>query len=305
MIQKMFKAFGTVNTVTVYNNSEKTKTVLAKAEKLIKDMDFRWSVFRAESEISEINRHSGTEFVSVKNDTFDIIKKSVEYSELTEGLFDITVQPLVEAYLSGEKGNTVPENEVKRCRELVNYRDITFNETKVKLRKRGQKISLGAIAKGYAADEINELFEREGVEDYIANLGGTVSVKGGKRTVGLQHPLKETGQVLGTLTVKDKILVTSGAYERSYYKDGEFHHHILDSRTGKSSKSDLLSVTLVGDNGALLDALATAVFVMGLEAGYQLIQKLKLEAVFVASNLNIYATNGLKGSLKITTERSL
>lgn len=300
MLQKMFQAFGTINTITVFG-SDSSRAVLEEAEARIKDMDARWSVFRADSELSTINRLAGADYVAVCPDTYEILQRSVEYSSLTGGIFDVTMQPLIARYLSQEDGEPPSDDEVNRLRTLVNYRDILFDpkDFKVKLKNPGQKISLGAIAKGYAAEKIVEFLTQNGITDAVINLGGTVAVLGDKRTVGLQHPLKKTGQILGTLAVKDQILVTSGAYEQSYVRNGVTYHHILDPDTGRSSQADLLSVTLVGNNGALLDALATAIFVAGLERGYGFTQELGLQAVFVTDRLNVFATEGLKQSLKI------
>ena len=300
MIQKIFPAFGTLNTISIFDTDNKND-VLDEAERLLKNMHTRWSVFLDNSEISLINRLAGQEFVTVCPDTYDILAQSVMYSRLTNGIFDVTMQPLIE-YLTLQKCSDTPSSsEAKQLRSLVIYKDILFHKDcfEVKLKHPEQKISLGAIAKGYAADKITELFKQNGIPDAVINLGGTVSVIGKERTVGLQHPLKRTGQIMGELLVKDKMVVTSGAYEQEYIKNGISYHHILDPRTGISSESDLRSVTLVGENGAMLDALATAIFILGLEQGYLLVKKLGLQAVFVTNDLNILATDGLKKTLKI------
>lgn len=298
MIQKIFNAFGTVNNISVFDNN---KTAAERAEQLLNDLSAHWSVFSESSEISMINRFAGEKFVAVSPDTFRILKLSAEYSRLTGGIFDITMQPLIERYSRGKNGEPPTDGEIAELLKIVNFEDVLFNEKKreIKLKKLNQKISLGAVAKGYAADKVVELFRQSGVREAVINLGGTAAVMGTERKIGLQHPLKKTGEIMGELSVQDKIVVTSGAYEQQWFKDGFKFHHILDPRIGRPSTSDLLSVTLVGNSGAMLDALATAVFILGLERGYEIVKNLDLQAVFVTDKLNVIATDGLRENLKI------
>lgn len=184
---------------------------------------------------------------------------------------------------------------------LVNDEDILLDDEAqtAELRRFGQSLDLGAIAKGYAADEVRRILTEGGITGALVNLGGTVSVIGEGKHVGIQHPDRMTGIPMGRVLLADACAVTSGDYERYYEVDGTRYHHILDPRTGYPSRSGLRSVTLIGSSALALDALSTAVFVLGAEKGLPLIQQAGYQAVFVTDALDVFCTDGLRGNFEL------
>lgn len=169
------------------------------------------------------------------------------------------------------------------------------------LRRRGQQLDLGAIAKGYAADEVKRIFISENITEAIINLGGTVINIGRTRRVGLQNPFRKTGETFSFIDVGEKAVVSSGIYEQGFVRNGVTYHHIIDPKTGLPSASPLAGVTLIGDCAAQLDALSTAVCVMSLPEAIALLKRLNTEAVFVTKKGEVFTTQGI--NCNTTVER--
>ncbi len=167
------------------------------------------------------------------------------------------------------------------------------------LKQVGQAVDLGGIAKGYAADEVARILREGGVTNAIVNLGGTVIAMGKSCIVGIQHPDRCTGIPMGRIALHDRAVVTSGDYERYFEVDGERYHHILDPRTGYPAKSGLRSVTVIGGSAMVLDALSTAIFVMGTEKGLPLARRLEAEAILVTGRLDVYCSRALRGGFSL------
>ena len=152
---------------------------------------------------------------------------------------------------------------------------------------------LGAIAKGYIADEITEYFKSEGVKSGIVNLGGNISVFGREYTVGIQSPLDED-KISAKIKLRDKSAVTSGIYQRSFTQKGEFYHHIIDTSTGFPVNNTLASVTIIGKSSMDCDALSTCCMLLGLQEGLSLIDEMQgYEAVFIEKNGKISLSKGI------------
>ena len=277
-IEKIFTALGTVNHICVPfdgGDREPIRQALASAEKYITNMDDRLSVFKPESEISQINAHAGIRDTLVGRDTFDLLELCVRCGELTGGAFDVTTKPLTDAAFTGA---------------AVNYRDILLDRRKlsVRLRLRGQGIHLGGIAKGYAVDRTAELLERRGVKNAVINLGGTVRNIGSRRRVGIRNPFAPA-QTLLSFDSAGEAVATSGLYERG--------HHIFDPRSCQPADSDLLSVTAVGADGATADAAATACMVVGFRQGVELLRQLNLEGIFILKDGGVFATEAIQSRI--------
>ena len=262
----------------------------------------RLSVFQPESELSLLNASAGCTSVAVSADTYFLLSESRRYSALSDGAFSITTRVLSALWSIHARCGTVPSRaEVEHALTLVNDQDILLDEEEqtAGLRQFGQSVDLGAIAKGYASDEVRRILLEGGVTDALINLGGTVWVIGSAKNVGIQHPDRLTGIAMGRISLANACAVTSGDYERYYEVDGTRYHHIVDPRNGYPSKSGLRSVTLIGENALALDALSTAVFVLGAEAGMPLIQQAGAEAVFVTDEMNVYCSDGLRGNFEL------
>ncbi|MDP4120725.1 MAG: FAD:protein FMN transferase [Bacillota bacterium] len=305
LIRKSFCALGTYNTIqTFYPIKEQ---ILDEAINTVLRIHNRMSAFNSESEIGKINKFAGIKSINVSKNTFRVLRSAKKFSKITDGAFDVTICPLTELWKIGRGENTVPtSSEIEKALSLSDYRGLILNEENQSafLKKAGQKIDLGGIAKGYAADEVKRILIQGGVKNALINLGGNIIALGENFdhkfwTVGIQNPLAPTGEFLGTLSVSNKTIVTSGSNERFFIKDGIRYHHIIDPRTGAPAQSGILSVTLVGNNSMEADALSTAAFVLGLEKGIELIQKYGYEAIFALENQQLYVTNGLRDQFQV------
>ena len=298
--QKIFFAMGTVNTVTLFEESDEA---LSAAKERVKDLDRKLSAYSHDSEIYSINSCAGISPVAVSMDTFRLIKHSVMYSRLTDRLFDITSRPLSQLWKNAVKCGQFPdENTLNEARKLVNYRDIILDYQKrtVMLKNKGQQIDLGAIAKGYAADEVRNILHAYGIENAVINFGGTVINMGQQRNIGIQKPFAPNGQSAASIKIGNgKAVVSSGLYEQFCIIDDSFIHHITDIRTGKPSDSGLLGVTLVGANAEELDALATAAFIIGAEKSMELLKQRNIEALFITDDKKVYVTENLREKIRM------
>ena len=298
--QKIFFAMGTVNTVTLF---EKSDEALSAPKERVKDLDRKLSAYSHDSEIYAINSRAGISPVAVSMDTFRLIKHSVMYSRLTDELFDITSRPLSQLWKNAVKCGQLPDiSTLNEARKLVNYKDIIldYQRRTVMLKNKGQQIDLGAIAKGYAADEVSNILHAYGIENAVINFGGTVINMGQQRNIGIQKPFAPNGQSAASIKIGNgKAVVSSGLYEQFCIIDDSFIHHITDIRTGKPSDSGLLGVSLVGDNAEEHDALATATFIMGAEKSIELLKHRNIEALFITDDKKVYVTENLREKIRM------
>jgi len=299
-------AMGTLVTQKVYGPNGEAAIDEAMAK--IRELEEMLSFNADRGDVFNLNQNAGKEKVELNPITIELIQKALEISELSGGKFDITVGPLVRAWGIGTEDARVPSpEEIEQLLPLVNYRDIEIEGNTAFLKKPGQMIDLGGIAKGYAGDEVIKIYKKLGIKSAVVNLGGNVVTLGGKPdgspwVVGIMSPRKEedSEQHLGAIMVKDKAVVTAGDGERYFIQDGVRYHHILDPDTGYPAKSDLMSVTLVTDSSFVADALDTAVFILGLEKGRKLIEDYGgVEAIFVTTDKKIYVTEGLKDNFTL------
>lgn len=303
--EKVFYALGTINLIKIFDHVE--GSVIDLAVERVHQIEQRMSAFLPGSDIFEMNKNAGNGYTRIHKETFRLLERGNYFEELTGGAFNMMVRPLVELWGIGKKGNYVPEEkEIKRIRKLVDYKSLLLDKKNclAALKHPGQALDLGGIAKGYAADEVKRILTKNKVKNALINLGGNVLTLGQHPDgdlwrIGIQNPLKPTGSYLGTLSMTDKTIVTSGCNERFFMKGGIRYHHILDPRTGSSARSSLLSVTVVADCSTDADALTTALFVLGLRDGIPLLRRQKAEAIFITENLGIYLTDGLKNLFSI------
>lgn len=302
--EKSFQALGTLNDIKIYGCRD--GSVLDEAVSGVRQIEQRMSAFIEESDVARINRNAGEKLVRINPETVSLIKRSITFSILTDGAFDITVRPLVELWGIGGKKNVIPPQEkIEQAKRLVDYRKILLDEKTCMagLREKGQAMDLGGIAKGYAAEEVKRVLVKNGVTSALINLGGNILTIGEQPDgqpwqIGIQNPMLPTGNFLGILSAADKTIVTSGCNERFFMTNGRRYHHILDPRTGEPSRSGLLSITAVCGESADADALTTSVFVLGPENGMKLVRMLGAEAVFVTENQEVLASNGLRNDFK-------
>ena len=260
-------ALDTAITLKVYGS--KRAQVLKKLEDKINELDEVLSTGKETSEVSRLNR-SG---VAVLSPTVaNLIKRSLGIYKKTDGLFDITIYPLMELWGFPTKNYRVPsEKEIEEKLKLVGSDKIDFNEEtrKISFKNKGMEIDFGGIGKGYITDELVKILTDEKVESAIINLGGNVfgfrkKPDGSLWNIAIRDP-NEPDKYMAAIRLEDRAVITSGGYERYFEENGIIYHHILDPRTGKPSDSGLKSVSIISKDGTLADALSTSLFIMGEE----------------------------------------
>lgn len=294
--ETVFYALGTENTITVEKN-DKTGAVERAVERVL-EIDEKMSAFKETSEITKISRNAGKSPVVVSEDVYYVLEKALEISRVSNGAFDFTIKPLTRLWGFGSGRDCVPDiSEIICSKAQVGYQHLTLdaNAKTAFLNKSGFSIDLGAIAKGYAADETKRILMEEGIDSALINFGGNIiamgnSPGGSPWKIGIQNPLLDRGSKALTLEVSGKSVVTSAVSERFFIEDGVRYHHIISPTTGYPALSGLLSVSVIDDSSLLADALSTAVFVLGMEKGLELIRKYRSEAVFITEAGEIFST---------------
>ncbi|MGE5627593.1 MAG: FAD:protein FMN transferase [Solirubrobacterales bacterium] len=305
--EKTFTALGTINTITAYG--KRAEQAVYAAHKRVLEIDDRMSAFKEGSDVMKINRNAGIKPENINRDTFNLIKESIKFSELSNGTFDITVRPLTYLWGFSKKNNFIPNNEeVVQALSKVNYKDILLDDENctVFLQKEGQAIDLGSIAKGYATDEVKRIFFEHKIKNSLINLGGNVAVSGHNSngnpwSIGIQDPTAERGSYVGTIKAVKGTIVTSGSNEQFFIKDGIRYHHILDPKTGFPADTNLLSVTVFCESSMAADALTTALFISGLTDAMRLLKAANAEAVLILDNLHVFVTEGLRRNFELSS----
>jgi thiamine biosynthesis lipoprotein len=295
-------ALGTICTITLFDQAK--DGIYKDIFNRIHEIENLMSVNIADSDVSRINEASGIAPVRVHEDVFKVIERAVYFAQASDGAFEPTVEPLVYLWDIGGDAPRIPSRiEIMITLPLVNWRDIELdaeNKT-VFLKRKGMGLDLGAIAKGYAADEAAAILKTRGIKRAIIDLGGNIIVCGEKKDkspwrVGIQNPDGERGAYLGVLQIApgtERTVVTSGVNERYFIQDGKRWHHIFSPATGYPADNGLLSVTVIAANSMDADALSTAAFVLGWEKGLALLESFPgTEAVFVFEDLIVRATDG-------------
>lgn len=285
--------FDTYVYLCIYGGSDE---ILSDVVRLCAEYDRLFSKTNTESDVWALNNANG-EPVIVNEKTAELLTISCEYAELSGGRFDVTCGSVTELWDFSTETPSLPDSsELTEALQYVGIDKMTIEDTTVTLSS-GTRIDLGGIAKGFVADEIASYLRENGVNNAVINLGGNVLVVGDKfgrqYTVGVEAPSGDG--YLTTLQLSDKSVVTAGISKRGFTLDGCYYHHILDLSTGMPVNNGLASVTVVSESSTQGDALATTLFLMGLEEGLILAESLDgVEAVFAATSGEMFATSGLQ-----------
>ena len=267
------------------------------------------------SGVVAINRQAGIAPVRVRADLIEVLERAVYYAGLSSGAFDPTIGPLVQLWNIGTDTQRIPDDdEIAAALELVDWRDLIIDreEGTVFLRREGMALDLGAIAKGYAADEAARIAREGGAVNSVIDLGGNIMALGRREQqtgeprlwrIGIQHPLGDRGSFIGVVPASDTSVVTSGVYERFFESEGRRYHHLLSAASGFPADNGLLSVTVVYPHSMDADALATALFILGFERGRELIDSIPgAEAIFIFDDLTLTITGGLDGIFTLISD---
>lgn len=300
---------GTVCTVNLFEKG--TNSVYTEIFLRLHQLEDILSANRDDTNVAEINRYGGIRPVEAAPETLAILKEGLRFATLSGGLLDPTVGPLVKAWNIGSEYAAVPSEEaLAKARALVDYRKVSIDETTgtVYLPKEGMKLDLGAIAKGFAADEVARIAARHGITKGMVDLGGNILAIGSKASkqpwkIGIRNPENDAGGSVLALQIENQAVVTSGVYERYFVENGKHYHHILNPFSGYPEENGLLSVSIVTSRSIDADALSTAVFLLGLERGMALVESLDgVEAIFIDASKRIHLSPGLEGKVTILND---
>ncbi|HHY46181.1 MAG TPA: FAD:protein FMN transferase [Firmicutes bacterium] len=296
---------GTLVSIKAYGPNAQNAVDAAFAR--IRDIESEVSASLPDSEISELNLSAGKAPVRISRDTEILLREALRFARASGGKFDPTIGPLVKLWQIGtDKAHIPPAAEIEAAMHLVRYQDLIVNEKDgtAFLRRPGMAVDLGAIAKGYAGDEVIRILKDAGIRSGYVDLGGNVVVLGSKPDgtpwrVGVQDPRGERGDYVLAIPVVDKSVVTSGDYERYFEKDGVRYHHILDPFTGWPSRSGLISATIISDRSIDGDALSTTVFLLGPDKGMKLIEELPgIDGVLITTDKKILVSRGIQDKVE-------
>ena len=285
---------GTTVTITALDEKEsRALDAIEAAFAEVARIDRLMSSYRAESQVGVLNR---TGRVEAGPDLLLVLEKAWTISDASSGAFDITIKPLLDLFSrSFEEEERAPEiDEIEACLQRVGYRRLTIEGNLVSL-PTGSEISLGGIAKGYAIDLAVAALRREGIDHGLVNAGGDLYALGDREgepwRIAVQNP-RERESLLATIPLSGMAVATSGDYERSFDPDHEYHH-VIDPRTGLSA-TGLMSVTVTARYALDADALATAVFVLGVDDGLALIEGLDgVETLLITDEGTMVASRGM------------
>ncbi|MBE6758298.1 MAG: FAD:protein FMN transferase [Ruminococcaceae bacterium] len=285
-------AMDTVVSITLYDVQD--AALLDTCFSKISEYEALFSRTDPASEISALNAADGAP-VPLSAPVRDLLTRGKAWGERTDGAFDVTIAPV--SGLWDFSAAALPDSTALReATALVDYTALTVTDQGACL-PRGRAVDLGGIAKGYTADRLGAHLREAGVNSALIDLGGNILAvgdKGGRPfTVGIRDPFDDTA-LAATVKVRDRSVVTSGVYERSFQKDGVTYHHILDPQTGYPVQNGLVSVTILSASSADGDALSTACFVLGLEKGLALVESLAdTEALFITADGTLRPSSGL------------
>ena len=290
-------AMNTVMQITVFNTSKGTaEEVAEKMIQRIKEIEKLFDANLSDSDTSRIN--SAVTELTVNDETAELLNTAKKASETTGGAFDITIMPVLKLWGFNDGNYGVADDEtIKDFLEFVDYKNISVAGNKV-TKNINTQISLGGIAKGYLGDELLEIAEEYGATALLS-LGGNIVLCGNKSesekwTVGIKNPNDTENIACSFECDGNKSVVTSGAYERYFEYGGKTYHHIIDPNTGYPAHSDLLSVTVIGENGAFCDAFSTALFVMGKEKSVAFAKEHnEFDFILITENSEILITDGV------------
>jgi len=283
-----------------HKDAARARELLDAAMAELDRIEAAMSTYRADSEISRVNRLAATEAVPVSQELYDLVARSLELSALSDGAFDITFDSVGQLY-SFRDGLIPGEEALQSALPALDYRLVTLDPAArtIRFAREGVRINLGGIGKGYACEQVAALLQAAGVEHALINAGGDTRLVGDRRgrpwLVGIRDP-DDAATIVSRLPLVNEAISTSGDYERYFIDDdGTRYHHILDPGTGRSASS-VRSVSVIGPDATLTDALSTTLFILGTQQGLALIESIPdYEAAIIDLERKLHFSSGLQG----------
>jgi len=278
--------------VRIYGGSN---AVLDGVEQICRKYDRMFSKTNPVSDVWKLNNSEGSP-VEVNTETAEVIELALYYSEISDNRFDVTCGAITSLWDFKSENPVLPSAEqLAQAVRTVGTDNVSVDGNIVTL-VQGTQIDLGGIAKGYIADKVAEYLRGEGIKNAVINFGGNVVVVGDKFgeqfNIGVQSPFADGN--IDAVRVSDCSVVTAGIYQRGFYLDSMYYHHIIDVTSGMPAESDVVSVTVISQSSAHGDALATVLYLLGSEDGLELAESLDgVEALFITNDGEIIKTSGL------------
>lgn len=288
--------FDTYINITLYDCSD--EQILDSCMDICESYDAILNPSHSSSDIYRINHSSGKE-VAVSEDTLYLIEEGIRYSEMTAGLFDITVGSAYELWDFTADNPVIPtDNELNKAVETISYQNIIVNKdnSSIVLKNPDTKISLGALAKGYIADKLKKYLVSQNITSAIINLGGNVMTIGCKPNgddfnIGIREPFTADKMITG-VSARDTSVVTAGVYERCFEINDKLYHHIIDPSTAMGVDTDLLSATVICDSSLKADALSTICVLKGKKDAIEMLSDFNdVSAILIDYNMELTYVN--------------
>lgn len=316
-VQLIEKAMGTRVVLAGYTTEtlghDAIQSALGNALGEIRRIERLMTTWRDDSDVSRINAAAGKKPVKVSQETFDVIAKSLWIAKLSEGTFDITFASMGKLWQFDEGASTVvPDpDELEAARKKIDYRKVKLDPDAltVQLTSTDTRINLGGIAKGYAIDKAAAVLRKKGLSSFFAQAGGDLYVEGRKPNgapwrVGVRDPRGPEDAFFALIGVENHAFSTAGDYERAFVANGKRYHHIIDPRTGYPATASR-SVTIWAKDALTADAIDDAVFILGVEKGMALVDKIDdCGAVIVDKDNKVHISPRLRGVIQILREPS-
>ena len=298
-------AMNTIIRMTVYGHDD---SPLNEAFTLLYEIDRKLSMYDSSSDISLVNKNAGLREIAASPITLEAVADSMRLHEITGGVFNPLIGPVTRLWKINNADGKIPSQEsLDHAVRLSDIRNISMSADKIFLREKGCVIDLGGIAKGYASGKISQLLKHKGISSAIIDLGGNVHTVGSKPDgsawrIGIRNPLEPVGTPAVVVDIRDCAVITSGNYERYKTVDGKKYSHFFDPMTGQSVNSDLLSVTVISEDGSLADGLATAFMITGVDKALRILRAMdnppgvifiNQEGIIATSNLRAVITKSL------------
>ncbi|MCG8311035.1 MAG: FAD:protein FMN transferase [Cytophagales bacterium] len=267
--------------VVIHHNAQIRKKAIGAGIAEIQRIEALISSWTADSETGKINYNAGRQPVRVSEELFKLVERTIKISDLTGGAFDISFNSLSPIWVFDGRSMNVPDSSVISASvKKINYKNIELNRENltIYLKEQGMRIGFGAIGKGYAANRAKKVMLDHGIENGMVNAGGDLIAWGSQENeqpwqIGIADPAKDKA-FIAWLSIRDMSVVTSGNYEKYVVINGKKYGHIINPKSGWPVEG-IQSVTLVSPDAELSDALATSVFVLGIDEGLKLVNRLK------------------------------
>ncbi len=278
-----------------------SKSCSEEVQELISSLDSEMlSRFSENSELGKINSHSESK---PSEKMLGYLEKLLEVCRLSGGKYDITLGSVSDLWSFTDSPRVPDNDELKDALSHTGYDKIEISGDTLTRTDYETLIDLGSAGKGIALDEVKTLLDEKNIRSAVVSVGGSVLLYGkGSFTVGVRDPWGDAGRSVLSLKLGEGCVSTSGSYERRFEQGGKSYHHILDPYTGMPAENGLVSVTVISESGMLGDALSTACFVLGIEDGIALAEKLDCEAIFITDGKKISCTDGIRDKISVLEE---